>query len=64
MNGSGHLEEDFKQPMFLCPVDLRKLQALFGFDVVSRYTQLAEFFRKNKMEEEDSWVKERLVQIS
>ena len=64
MNGSGHLEEDFKQPMFLCPVDLRKLQTLFGFDVVSRYTELGEFFRKNGMKEELNWIEHRIVQIS
>ena len=32
MNGSGHLHEDFSQPMTLCPVDLHKLQTLCGFD--------------------------------
>ncbi|ESO92355.1 hypothetical protein LOTGIDRAFT_79079, partial [Lottia gigantea] len=37
MNGSGHLEEDFQQPMFLCPVDLHKLQTLCGFDIKKRY---------------------------
>lgn len=28
MNGSGHLEEDFRQPLHLCPVDLRKLMTV------------------------------------
>ena len=64
MNGSGHLDEDFQQPMFLCPVDLRKLQTLFGFDVVSRYAQLGEFFKKNGMKEEQNWIEDRIVQIS
>ncbi|KAI6654588.1 Archaemetzincin-2-like isoform X1 [Oopsacas minuta] len=63
MNGAGHLEEDFKQPMFLCPVDLRKLQSLFGFDVVSRYKRLGAFFRNNKMKEEESWIENRIVKI-
>ncbi|GFN82454.1 nucleolar protein 56-like [Plakobranchus ocellatus] len=36
MNGSGHLQEDFDQPMMLCPVDLHKLQTLTGFDIKKR----------------------------
>ncbi|KAK3592952.1 hypothetical protein CHS0354_036811 [Potamilus streckersoni] len=36
MNGSGHLAEDFRQSMHLCPVDLHKLHILVGFDVVER----------------------------
>ncbi|KAJ7369385.1 metallopeptidase [Desmophyllum pertusum] len=46
MNGSGHLSEDFAQPIYLCPVDLHKLQHLCGFDVVDRYRKLLEFFQE------------------
>ncbi len=31
MNGSGHLEEDFRQPLLLCPVDLYKVASLNAF---------------------------------
>ena len=64
MNGAGHLEEDFRQPMFLCPVDLRKLQALFGFDVIARYHKLEEFFRSNDMSDEQTWIATRISSIS
>lgn len=64
MNGSGHLEEDFRQSMHLCPVDLRKLQRLCGFDVVKRYQRLAEFFKMHGLAEEEKWVKGRLSYIT
>ena len=60
MNGSGHLDEDFRQPMFLCPVDLRKLAHLCGFDVVSRYEGLRGFFDALKLRDEVAWIDERL----
>ena len=60
MNGSGHLSEDFNQSMHLCPVDLRKLQCLCGFDVVERYSQLLEFYRTHGLLEEERWVTKRL----
>eukprot|EP00118_Oscarella_pearsei_P004824 m.21178 g.21178 ORF g.21178 m.21178 type:complete len:375 (+) comp28147_c0_seq5:181-1305(+) len=61
MNGSGHLEEDFRQSMHLCPVDLRKLVYLCGFDVADRYKQLLEFFSQNRLLEEAAWVRKRLA---
>lgn len=60
MNGSGHLTEDFNQAMHLCPVDLRKLQWLCGFDVVERYSQLLEFYKTHGLLEEERWVTKRL----
>jgi archaemetzincin len=33
MNGSNHLGESDARPLYLCPVDLRKLQWSIGFDV-------------------------------
>lgn len=60
MNGSGHLTEDFDQSMHLCPVDLRKLQTLCGFNVVERYEKLSEFFKRHGLEEEEAWTGKRL----
>ena len=60
MNGSGHLAEDFLQSMHLCPVDLRKLQQLCGFDVVRRYRSLAEFFKVHGLRDEEKWVEQRV----
>lgn len=60
MNGSGHLTEDFCQPMHLCPVDLHKLQTLVGFNVVERYKSLLQFYNKHEMTKEKEWVEKRL----
>ena len=60
MNGSGHLEEDFRQPMHLCPLDLRKLQRLTGFDVIDRYQGLKAFYEKHGLKEEALWVEKRI----
>lgn len=64
MNGSGHLEEDIRQSMHLCPVDLRKLQILCGIDVIQRYEKLLNFFREFKFKEEEEWIRKRLEQLS
>ena len=63
MNGSGHLAEDFRQSMHLCPVDLRKLATLCGFDVTERYRALWRFFNRNGLSEEEEWVKRRIAFI-
>jgi len=64
MNGSGHLAEDFSQPMHLCPIDLRKLQTLVGFDVRHRYNELKTFYETHKMSEEVTWICRRLALMS
>ena len=64
MNGSGHLQEDFRQSMHLCPVDLRKLQTLCGFDMVARYRGLMAFFERHSLNEEGGWVKRRVAYIT
>lgn len=60
MNGSGHLEEDFRQSPHLCPVDLHKLYSLVGFDLLQRYEQLLSFYQKYNMEDETEWVTKRI----
>ena len=60
MNGSGHLEEDFAQPMFLCPICLRKLCKLTNCDVKKRYEDMGKFFDTLDMTEEKSWIGQRL----
>ncbi len=49
--------------MHLCPVDLRKLQVLCGFDVMQRYEGLLDFFTKHEMTEEADWVQSRIKYI-
>ncbi len=60
MNGSNHLSESDARPMHLCPVDLRKLHASIGFDVVERYRGLAEFHLSAGFLEEAHWLRRRL----
>lgn len=64
MNGSGHLHEDFRQPMFLCPVDLHKLETLCGFDVLDRYRTMLNFFLRYKLVDEAKWVERRIQSIA
>ena len=64
MNGSGHLKEDFRQSMHLCPVDLRKVQRLCGFKVLERYSKLREFFEKHGLQEERKWVERRIQALA
>ena len=52
MNGSGHLDEDFRQSMFLCPIDLKKLWIIYKFDVNKRYLEMLDFFKKHMCEYE------------
>lgn len=60
MNGSGHLEEDYKQSMFLCPVCLKKMYLLVKFDVLDRYKDLMKFYETVGMDQEFQWVKKKL----
>lgn len=59
MNGSNHLKESDSRPMNLCPVCLRKLQYGIGFDVVSRYRNLLQFYRKVGFKKEVQWIIKR-----
>ena len=64
MNGAGHLEEDFRQPLYLCPVDLRKLHTLTGVNVIQRYRRLCDFYEREGMKAEQDWVQRRLVHLT
>ncbi|CAF0763192.1 unnamed protein product [Brachionus calyciflorus] len=63
MNGSGHLKEDFKQSMFLCPIDLKKLWLILGFNLPERYENLKQFFVKNKCEKESKLLQKILKDL-
>lgn len=45
MNGSNNLEETDRSPLHPCPMCLRKLHEIVGFDVVKREQRLSEFYR-------------------
>lgn len=59
MNGSGHLQEDYRQPIHLCPVDLKKMQEALKFDVWQRYEALLKFFEKYEMKSDAQWIREK-----
>jgi archaemetzincin len=63
MNGANSLRECDVSPMHLCPVCLRKLQRAVGFDPVSRYRELEQFYREKNFAEEANWVQQRLAWI-
>jgi len=65
MTGSNHLAESDSRPMFLCPMDLHKLQYVLGFDVIERYKLLENFYKKYEMffSEEVEWIGRRLEWI-
>jgi archaemetzincin len=56
MNGSGHLEEDFRQSMFLCPIDLKKLTLIFNFNLINRYEKMKSFFELISANNEVKWL--------
>lgn len=56
MNGSGHLEEDFRQPMLLCPICLRKLKTLCDINIPKRYRALRKLFNKHHMKDETTLI--------
>jgi len=63
MNGSNHLRESDRRPLHLCPVCLRKLQFIVGFDVEKRYEALGQFYRQVGVEEDAAWVGRQLEKI-
>ena len=60
MNGSASLAESEQRPLHLCPIDLRKLQWLLGFDLTERYRQLQRFWRDVGDDQEATWMASRL----
>ena len=60
VNGSNSLGEADRQPLHLCPVDLRKLQWNLGFDLTRRYRQLHAFYRSHGQSRQAAFVAGRL----
>jgi hypothetical protein len=49
--------------MHVCPVDLRKLHHSIGFDVVTRYVTLLQFYDRPGFDDERDWTRARLEWI-
>ncbi len=47
MNESSNVSQAQNQPLFLCPVCLRKLHKFLQFDIVSRYERLKDFMEQH-----------------
>ena len=60
MNGANHEKEMDRQPLYLCPVCLRKLHSTFQFDVVSLYENFGELCEQHGLTEEHVWYCHRL----
>jgi len=63
MNGSSSLAESDRRPLHLCPIDLRKLQWLVGFDVDERHRRLQQFWREAGEVAEAAWMAGRLHDV-
>lgn len=61
MNGSNSLAETDAPPLFLCPSCLRKLHHAVKFDPVVRYGKIAEFLKKNGLEDRADWIKKESI---
>ncbi|XP_071830492.1 archaemetzincin-2-like [Apostichopus japonicus] len=71
MNASSSVTEAISQPLFLCPVCLRKLQKFLGFDIFKRYQRLLELcellqgeYPSQNMESGITWLRQCLDFLS
>ena len=64
MSGCNHLEEFDKRPLFLCPIDLRKLQAASGFDCRERYARLQSLCAEFGWSADAEWLARRMALLS
>merc|ERR1719454_83964 len=62
MCGSNNLQEAGKKPLFLCPVDLRKLHSALNFDIVLRYRALLDICSEFGWTDDAAWLEQRLTQ--
>jgi len=60
MQGANSLEEHDRQPMHLCPIDLRKVLWNTGADRQERYRKLLPLYQKWDCKKEADWVSKRL----
>lgn len=61
MNGANNLAEGDASPLYVCPVDLRKLQTNVGFHPTERYAKLAEFWQEHGFVEDARWARRRIA---
>lgn len=64
MNGSNNLEETDRSPLHPCPLCLRKLHEIVGFDLAERERRLGEFYRAVGLADEANACDRRLARIT
>lgn len=60
MNGANHELEMDRQPLYLCPVCLRKLHSTLKFDVQSVYRHFLQLCEQYQLDAEANWYRRRL----
>ena len=66
MNGSNSLEEQLRRPLIECPVCLRKLYEVIGFDCKERYKKLKDICKLfgGYFEDNYNWYENRILSIN
>jgi len=60
-NGSNNLAETDLCPQHLCPICLRKLHCNVQFNAVTRYEELARFYRRHDWDDDAYWIDRQLA---
>ena len=65
MNGCNNLEEAKKQPLYECPICLRKLQYSIGFEPLERYKKMVKVTEMlgGNFESDKKWYENRIKSI-
>lgn len=63
MNGSNHLAESDRRPLWLCPECVAKICCLTGTDPVDRYHRLAEFCERNGLQKELDFFRKSILAL-
>jgi archaemetzincin len=64
LNGSNHLEEADRRPVYLCPVCLRKMHWSSEIDPLERYYHLDEFYRNFDYVEAADFMRQRINRVA
>lgn len=61
MNGSGHLVEDFRQPLLPCPIDMNKLCHINSTSITKYLTNLLDALRRHSLLAEATFVSNMII---
>lgn len=63
MNGSNHMQESDAKPLYLCPIDLRKLHSALEFNVLERQKKLQALWIEFGWKDGTSWSRQRIASL-